>query len=115
MNRVPNTKYKKNKYTGRDMMKQGGHKASRKMARPTQSRKKLSEEMQKMKRKKYFGGGSGDGFTEMRKAKMAYGSGGKARKAYAHGGKGGYGSVQDMEKACNKMVGMNTMDMKGEK
>jgi len=96
MNRVPNTKYKKNKYTGRDMMKHGGHKKNE-------------------KRKKYFGGSSGDGFTEMRKAKMAYGSGGKARKAYAHGGKGGYGSVQDMEKACNKMVGMNTMDMKGEK
>ena len=41
------------------MMKDGGHKKNK-------------------KREKYFGGSSGDGFTEMRKAKMAYGSGGKA-------------------------------------
>jgi hypothetical protein len=68
------------------------------------------------KRKKYFGGSSdGDGFTAMRKAKMAYGSGGKARKPMKHGGEHGYSSIKDLEDSCNRMVGYNTMEMKGDK
>jgi len=48
------------------------------------------------------------------KREMYYGGGMKQRKPYVHGGKA-HKSIQDMEKACNKMVGYNTMDMKGDK
>ena len=41
--------------------------------------------------------------------------GGQPRAQYAHGGKSGYSSIRDMEKACNNRVGMNTMKMEGEK
>ena len=41
--------------------------------------------------------------------------GGQARAQYAQGGKSGYSSIGDMEKACNSRVGMNTMKMEGEK
>ena len=42
------------------------------------------------------------------------------RQALMNGGrakynKGGYASVQDMEKKCSSMAGMNTMKIKGEK
>jgi len=42
------------------------------------------------------------------------------RQALMNGGrakynKGGYASIQDMEKKCNSMAGMNTMKIEGEK
>lgn len=58
----------------------------------------------KKRDKKMYGGMS-------QKKKMM--SGGRAQ--YAHGGKAGYSSIGDMEKACNSRVGMNTMKMEGEK
>ena len=66
--------------------------AGRDMARPTQARKQLSKTLKDLRDKKSTGG----------------------RVGYAHGGQS-HKSVQDMERACNKMVGMNTMDIKGDK
>lgn len=46
---------------------------------------------------------------EMGRAYMAKGG---MRKPYK---KGGYASIQDMEKKCGSMAGMNTMKIEGEK
>jgi hypothetical protein len=55
----------------------------------------------KKRDKKMYGG--------MSKKKKMMGGG---RIKYKHGG---YASIQDMEKKCSSMAGMNTMKIKGEK
>jgi len=55
----------------------------------------------KKRDKKMYGG--------MSKKKKMMGGG---RIKYKHGG---YASIQDMEKKCSSMAGMNTMKMEGEK
>jgi hypothetical protein len=57
------------------------------------------------KRKGYMGGGMKEGY--------AYG--GNARKPMKHGGQHGYSSIKDLEDSCNRMVGYNTMDIKGDR
>ena len=56
------------------------------------------------KRKKMMGGGMREGY--------AYGG---SRKPMKHGGQHGYSSIKDLEDSCNKMVGYNTMDIKGDR
>ena len=47
--------------------------------------------------------------------KEGYAYGGSARKPMKHGGQHGYSSIKDLEDSCNRMVGYNTMEMKGDK
>ena len=44
-----------------------------------------------------------------------YAYGGSPRKPMKHGGQHGYSSIKDLEDSCNRMVGYNTMEMKGDK
>ena len=51
-----------------------------------------------------MGGGMREGY--------AYGG---SRKPMKHGGQHGYSSIKDLEDSCNKMVGYNTMNIKGDR
>lgn len=65
----------------------------------------------KKRDKKMYGGMSRDKkmYGGMAKKKKMMGGG---RVNYKHGG---YASVQEMEKKCSSMAGMNTMKIEGEK
>jgi hypothetical protein len=51
---------------------------------------------------------------DKKKKREGYAYGGP-RKPMKHGGQHGYSSIKDLEDSCNRMVGYNTMEMKGDK
>lgn len=52
---------------------------------------------------------------DKKKKRDSYAYGGSPRKPMKHGGQHGYSSIKDLEDSCNRMVGYNTMEMKGDK
>ena len=81
----------------------------------------LPAKIEKLKPKRLMGGKpkgkrNKEGMYGLSKGgRVGYAYGGSARKPMKHGGQHGYSSIKDLEDSCNKMVGYNTMNIKGDR